>query len=143
MGQAQSRMISRITDLYVAPHNSGLVRMRDPAKRDQAVIDTAATEFAKAFGYLDFFMGPGPFAVADSPTMGDCALTPFIVLLKRTVFPHFDEIDDPTAGQGRLATWWQAIQSHPVCKKNADDYDEALESFLKWLMEMLAKRDAQ
>jgi glutathione S-transferase len=143
MGQAQSRMVSRMTDLYVAPHNSGLVRMKDPAKRDQAVIDKAATEFAKAFTYLDFFMGPGPFAVADRPTMGDCALTPFIVLLKRTVFPHFDEIPDPTEGQGRLATWWQAVQSHPICKKSADDYDESLESFLKWLMEMLAKRDQQ
>ncbi len=140
MGQAQSRMVSRMTDLYVAPHNTPLTRMRDPANRDQAVVDKAAEEFAKAFSYLEHFMGPGPFAVADTPTMGDCALTPFIVMLKRTVFPNFHEVPDPTEAGGRLTAWWQAIQSHPVCKKSADDYDEALEVFLKWLYDMLAKR---
>jgi glutathione S-transferase len=143
MGQAQSRMIGRMTDLYVAPHNSGLTRMRDPAKRDQAVVDKAAAEFAKAFAYIEFFMGPGPFAAGEAPTIGDCALTPFIVLLKRTVFPHFDEISDPTDAGGRLTTWWQAIQGHAGCKRNADAYDAALEEFLTWLHKMLDARERQ
>ena len=141
MAQAQSRMIARMTDLYVAPHNTPLTRMRDPANRDQAVVDKAAGEFAKAFSYLEHFMGLGPFTAADTPTMGDCALTPFIVMLKRTIFPYFDEVPDPTEAGGRLTAWWQAIESHPVCKKSADDYDEALEVFLKWLWDMLAKRE--
>ena len=143
MGQAQSRMIGRMTDLYVAPHNSGLTRMKNSANRDQAVIDKAATEFAKAFGYIEFFMGSGPFAAGDVPTIGDCALTPFIVLLKETVFPNFGEIADPTEAGGRLTTWWQAIQGHSGCKKNADAYDVALKEFLKWLHKMLDEREQQ
>ncbi len=140
MGQAQSRMISRITDFYVAPHNTPLTRMRTRGERDQAIIDNGVAEFAKAFSYIDHFMGPGPFAVGDSPTMGDCALVPFIVMLKRSVFANFPEVTDPTEAGGRIADWWQAVQDHPVCKKNADEYDVALEAFLKWLYEMLAKR---
>lgn len=142
LGQAQSRMISRMTDLYVAPHNTPLTRMRGSGERDQAIIDKGAEEFAKAFSYIEHFMGPGPFAVGDVPTIGDCALTPFIVMLKRTVFPHFDEVQDPTEAGGRLTTWWQAIQAHPGCSKAADEYDQALEEFLKWLWDMLAKRNA-
>lgn len=140
MDQAHSRMISRITDFYVAPHNTPLTRMRARGERDQAIIDNGVAEFAKAFSYVNFYMGPGPFAAGDSPTIGDCALVPFIIMLKRSVFANFPEIADPTEAGGRIADWWQAIQAHPVCKSSADEYDVALEAFLKWLHEMLAKR---
>ncbi len=140
MLQAHTRMIARMTDLYVAPHNTPLSRMRTAGDRDQAVIDRQAEEFAKGFGYLEAFMGPGPFAAGDTPTLGDCALAPFIGMLKHTVFPNFEEVIDPTVGTGRLATWWQAMQDHAACRKNIDAYDAALEVFLKWLYEMLAKR---
>lgn len=143
MLQANSRMISRITDLYVAPHNTPLTRMRSRGEHDQSIIDTGIAEFAKAFSYVEHFMGPGPFAAGDSPSMGDCALVPFIIMLKRSVFANFPEVADPTAAGGRIAEWWQAIQDHPVCKQSADEYDVALEVFLKWLHEMLAKRAQQ
>lgn len=140
MEQAHSRMISRITDFYVAPHNTPLTRMRSRGERDQSIIDNGVAEFAKAFSYVEFYMGPGPFAAGDAPSIGDCALVPFIIMLKRSVFAHFPEIRDPTEGGGRIAEWWQAIQDHAICKKSADEYDVALEAFLKWLHEMLAKR---
>ena len=63
-------------------------------------------------------------------------------MLKQTVFPYFEEIPDPTESGGRLEDWWQAVQSHPVCGKSAEAYDVALQDFLKWLYDMLAKRDA-
>ncbi len=138
--QAQTRMIARMTDLYVAPHNTPLTRMRGTGERDQSVIDKQAEEFAKGFSYLSAFMGPGPFAVADKPTLGDCALAPFIVMLKETIFSNFSEVTDPTEGSGRLAEWWQAVQAHDICKQNVDAYDVALKEFLKWLYDMLAKR---
>jgi len=141
LGQARARMISRMTDLYVAPHNSPLRSMKDPARRDQAVIDRQAAEFAKGFSYLAHFMGPGPFAVGDQPTIGDCALAPFIGMLKQTVFPFFTEIPDPTTDGGRLAVWWDALQDHAACRQSIDAYDEALEIFLKWLRELMAKRE--
>lgn len=143
MLQANSRMISRITDLYVAPHNTPLTRMRSRGERDEAIIETGVAEFSKAFSFVDHFMGPGPFAAGDSPSLGDCALVPFIIMLKRSVFANFPEIADPTEAGGRIAEWWQAIQAHPVCKESADEYDVALEAFLKWLHEMLAKRAQQ
>lgn len=143
LGQAQARMISRMTDLYIAPHNTPLRSMKDPARRDQAVVDRQAAEFAKGFSYVAHFMGPGPFAVGDRPTIGDCALAPFIGMLQQVVFPFFTEIPDPTAGDGRLAIWWNALQDHPACKQSVDAYAESLESFLLWLRNRMAKREQE
>jgi glutathione S-transferase len=136
--QAQSRMIARMTDLYVAPHNTPLNRMGP--NRDQALIDQQAALFAQGFHYLEAFMGPGPFAAGDTPSLGDCALAPFIVMLKQNIFATFEEVKDPTEGSGRIADWWQAINDHAACRKNVDEYTVELEKFLKWMREMLAKR---
>ncbi|MGI9330126.1 MAG: glutathione S-transferase family protein [Gammaproteobacteria bacterium] len=138
MAQAQTRMIARMTDLYVAPHNTPLNRMGP--NRDEALIAQQAELFAKGFAYIEAFMGPGPFAVGDAPTLGDCALAPFIIMLKENVFANFPEVADPTAADGRLGEWWQALQADPVCRKNLDYYAVELEKFLKWLREMMAKR---
>jgi glutathione S-transferase len=138
--RAHSRMASRITDLYIAPHNSGLIQQRNPAGRDQAKVDAAAANFAAAFSYLSHYMGPGPFVAGEQPSIGDCAVAPFIILLKQTVFPHFDEISDPTESDARIKLWWEAMQSHDACAAAVRECDEALEKFLKYLMERLASR---
>ena len=140
MLRAHSRTTSRVTDLYVAPWNSGLRQHRDPESRDQAFVDHAATEFAKAFSYLEHFMGPGPFAAGDAPSLGDCAAAPFLVLLKQTVFPYFEEIPDPTETSDRLRVWWAALQAEENCKAAIDEYDDALKKFLVFLEERLRQR---
>ena len=137
---AQTRMIARMTDLYIAPHNTPLSRMRATGQRDQAVIDQQAAEFAKGFAFLEHYMGAGPFAAGAAPGVGDCALAPFIVMLKQTIFTHFEEIPDPTEAGGRLQTWWEAMRADDVCKRNIDNYDTALEEFLKWLYERMRER---
>ena len=137
VARAQSRMISRMTDLYIAPHNSPLMRQQNPATRDAAVVENAANEFAKGFGYVSHFMSDGPFAAGDTPSLGDCALGPFVVLLKRTVFSVFQEIPDPTDSGGSLDAWWTAMQDNDLCSQSLAAYDDALESFLKWLMKRI------
>ncbi len=136
--QAQSRMIARMTDLYIAPHNTPLNRMGPD--RDQALIDKQAALFAQGFHYIEAFMGPGPFAAGDTPSLGDCALAPFIVMLKQNIFASFPEVKDPTEGTGRIADWWDALNEHAGCRKNVEEYAVELEKFLKWLREMMAKR---
>ena len=131
MGRATSRLISRITDLYVAPPMGTMFRQMNPAHRDEAVVVTATEEFAKAFGYLEHFMGDGPFCVGDTPSLGDCALGPYMMLLKKTVFPYFDVVADPTESAGRLADWWQAVQANEICKATVDEYGTAVDGFMK------------
>jgi len=140
IGQAQTRMIARMTDLYVAPHNTPLNRMGP--NRDEALIAQQAELFAKGFRYIAAFMGPGPFAVAKVPTLGDCALAPFIIMLQQNIFANFPEVVDPTKVTGRLSEWWQALQDHPDCPRNLDLYSIELEKFLKWIRARMAQRNA-
>jgi len=130
MGRATSRLISRITDLYIAPHTSSMFRQMNPKARDADVVAAAVQDFEKGFGYLEHFMGDGPFCVGDTPTLGDCSLAPYMMLLKKTVFAAFVEIDDPTES-GRLADWWQAVQGNEICKSTVDEYATAVDGFMK------------
>jgi hypothetical protein len=50
------------------------------------------------------------------------------------VFPHFEEIPDPTETDPRLKQWWEALQDHSGCQAAVSELDEALEKFLKYLM---------
>jgi len=129
--RATSRLVARITDLYISPFFRPLLPHLDPARRDQSEVDRIGAELSKAFRGLAHYMGPGPFCVATEPTLGDCALGPYIKLLKNVVFPVFESIPDPTAKPGRLLTWWQAMQDHELCKACLDEYGAAVDDFMQ------------
>ena len=131
-GRAQSRTISRIVDLYMAPISSILARNVNPDKRDQAIVDENAEALAKVWTYLDHFMGDGPFAVGDEPTLGDCALGPHMAMFKILVFDNFDNIPNPTEQNGRLKTWWDAMQAHDQCRPLLDDYSVAFDKMMAY-----------
>ena len=129
--RATSRLIARIVDLYVAPAPRKFFQQMNPATRDQEEVDKAAAELDKAFGFLEFFMGAGPFCVGAEPTLGDCAAIPYVVLIQKSVFAAFPELPDPTQGDGRLGTWWKAVQGHDICRESAEEYAEVVENFMK------------
>ena len=128
-GRTTSRLVARITDLYISPNFRPLLPHLDSKTRDAAEVERIAGELAKAFRSLAFYMGPGPFCVGAVPTLGDCALGPYVQLLKHMIFPAFESIPDPTEDR-RLATWWQALQDDAMCKACLDEYDAAVDAFL-------------
>jgi glutathione S-transferase len=134
MGRAISRSVSRIVDLYLAPKVSNMVRQVNPEKRDQAIVDENLAGIQQAFSFLEHYMGEGPFVAGSQPTLGDCAAAPYMMLTRKLVFSNFDAIEDPTLGDGRLATWWQAIEGHDVCAATVNEYAEAVEGFLQYLI---------
>jgi len=131
LDRATSRLIERIVDIYISPNVGPLFRQLNPANRDEQAVEAAGPEFAKYFGYVEHFMSDGPFCVGSTPTLGDCALAPSMMLMKKVIFPHFDPIKDPTAGDGRLAEWWQAIEAHPVCGETVAEYGVAVDAFMQ------------
>ena len=132
LDKARSRLIARIVDLYIATHVGPLFRNMNPAKRDDAAVETASKEIAKTYGYAEHAMGAGPFCVGATPTLGDCALGTSTAMLKKILAAGQFGIADPTAS-GRLATWWQAMEQHPVCAGVLNDYGTAFDGFLKMM----------
>jgi glutathione S-transferase len=132
IGRAQSRTVSRIVDLYMAPISSALARQVNPANRDADVVAENAAALEKVWGYFDHFMGDGPFAVGNEPTLGDCALGPHMCMFKVLAFANFEETPDPTEQGGRLQVWWEAMQGHDTCKPLLDDYTIAFDKMMAY-----------
>jgi glutathione S-transferase len=132
IGRAQSRTVSRIVDLYMAPISGELARQVDPAKRDAAVVAKNNEALAKLWTYFDHYMGAGPFAVGTEPTLGDCALGPHMAMCKVLVFDNFEEIADPTEQGGRIQTWWEAMQGNDTCRELLDDYSVAFDKMMAY-----------
>jgi glutathione S-transferase len=130
--RARSRLIARIVDLYIANAVSPLFRQINPATRDSAVVENAAKEIIKTFGYVEHAMGSGPFCVGATPTLGDCALSTSTRMMKVMLAAGNFGIVDPT-DSGRLATWWKAVESHPDCGPVLTAYGTAFEGFMKMM----------
>ena len=132
LDRARSRLIARVMDLYIAPQVTPLFRQMNPAKRDQAVVETATKEIAKTFGYAEHAMGSGPFCVGNTPTLGDCALSTGTMMMKTMLAIGNFGISDPT-DSGRLATWWKAMEKHPDCGPVLQAYGTAFDGFMKMM----------
>ena len=130
VGRMTSRLVARVTDLYISPRFQPLLPHLDPGHRDQKAVDEIGAGLAKAFRALDFYMADGSFCAGEQPGIGDCALGTYMQLLKHVIFPAFDTIADPTASPGRLAAWWAALQGHKVCRAVLDDYGRAVDEFM-------------
>jgi len=129
----RARLLSRIVDLYVSPITGGLFGNMNPAARDQAVVDTASENLAKAGGYLEHFMGAGPLAVAAEPSLADCSMATYLSLMSRAILPAFPEIRDPLKSDGKLGHWWKAVSADPVLKPMMEEYEVAVDAFVKML----------
>jgi len=129
-GRAQSRLVGRIVDLYIAPQIGPLFRQMNPANRDAAAIEAAGKEIAKGMGYAEAAMGPGPFCIAGTPTFGDCALATTTSLLNTVYGAGNFGLPDPV-GSPRLATWWKAMMDNEDCAAVLSAHATAFGGFLK------------
>jgi glutathione S-transferase len=130
--RARSRLVARIVDLYLMPHVTPLFRQMNPAARDAAAVEAASKEIAKAYDYAGQVMGAGPFCVGTAPTLGDCALATSTQMLKTVLAAGFPDHPDPV-GQGRLATWWQAMQADARCAPVLEEHGTAFGGFIKMM----------
>jgi glutathione S-transferase len=130
LDRARSRLVGRITDLYLSQHVGPLFRQMNPATRDAAAVDAAGKEIAKVYGYLEQVMGPGPFCVGATPTFGDCALGATTAMTRKILAAGNFGIPDPVAS-GRLATWWKAVEGHEICSSVLKEYGAAFDGFMK------------
>lgn len=122
--RARSRLVARITDLYLAPAVSRLVRQLDPARRDPAVVSASCTEIGQVFGHLAWAMADGPWCAGAMPSLGDCALATSVrsLALFRPAFPG---LPDPCTS-GRLAEWSAAVADNREFSLVLGEYAEAL-----------------
>jgi glutathione S-transferase len=128
--RARSRLIARIVDLYIAPQIGPFFRQMNPATRDAAAVEAAGKELAKAYGYAEHAMGSGPFCVGGAPTLGDCALAPTTVMIRKILAAGNFGVADPLSTP-RLQAWWKAMEGNAECNAILAAHGAALDGFMK------------
>ncbi len=136
LDRARSHLVARITDLYIAQQIGAFFRSMNPAKRDAAAVEAAGKELAKAYGYVEQVMGPGPFCIGSVPTLGDCALAPTTAMVRKILAAGNFGVEDPTRSP-RLQAWWKAVEGNADCQGVLAAHAEAFDAFMK---QMAARR---
>jgi glutathione S-transferase len=132
LGRARSRLIARITDLYIAQLVSPLFRNLKPATRDAAAVEAAGKDLIKTYGYVVQAMDKGPFCIGTTPTLADCALSTMTMMLKKILLVGEFADMDPTSS-GRLAVWWKAMEGHAECNAILQEHGNAFEGFVRMM----------
>lgn len=122
--KAAARLISRMADLYLMAAVGKLFTQFDPATRDQAVIKAALADTAKALGQIEGYMSGKKHAAGPKFTTADCALTPHLFFVDRTL-PMFG-VKKPFAATPKLAKYWKSRAKHDVSAKAIEEMAEAL-----------------
>jgi glutathione S-transferase len=118
-GKARVRLLSRITELYVAAPAGPLFGQMDPSKRDPAVVDTQMAKLHEGLTWLDQHLGEGDFAFGDGLTTADCTLVPTLFWLKVFVqaFGRPDLLDD----HPKVKRYAEVILKHPAAAKVTEE----------------------
>jgi glutathione S-transferase len=132
LDRARSRLVARLIDVYFAPQVGPFFRNMNPAKRDAAAVEAAGKELAKAMGYVEQALGPGPFCVGATPTFGDCAL-PSIMMTQYILRTGNFDVPDPVSTP-RLQAWVKALTEHPKCGPVLSEHSAALAAMMKSMM---------
>lgn len=130
--RARARLVSRVHDVYIAPHASILFRNMNPKTRDAAAVAGASSALGTGFGYLQHYVTAAPFAAGDQLSLADCTLLPSFLIMRKTAFPMFG-IADPTAGEGPLGRWWSAVEADPVTGPFLQEFGASVDAFLRML----------
>lgn len=127
-GRAAVRTVSRVSDLYLWPEVGVLFKQMNPAGRDEALVAAARERLEVALGRLDGLMPGGPWAAGEF-SVADCALVPFVVLMRKTIVPGFG-VTDPASGLSAMGTWWRHVEGHELTSGFVAEYGAAVDAFL-------------
>jgi glutathione S-transferase len=137
-GQARVRLLCRLTDIYVYPAVTALLRL--PADGDSDAIKTASTDALAALDYLEHFVADGGLAYGDALTLADVTLHGGVALARPMFAKH--GVENILDGRPRLAAWWAAINDNETLKPALNDIQEAVAAFRKRRAEEAAKQAA-
>ena len=110
--RARARLFMRLPDIHFQNAPRTLLSARNPAGRDPARVEAAFENLHKGLGYIDHFLGSGPWAVGDAPSIADSALVP--VLNAVIWISQVYEVPDLLRGYPKIAAYWEQTRSDAI-----------------------------
>ena len=127
LDRARSRTISRAVDFYILQPLVGLFGQMNPATRDRAAVEQKLAELTKGLDGLNSLL-KGPWAVAPTMMLADCALIPACFYLERFL-PLFDA-GDLFRRYPALEQVWTTAKADPLVTDLLAEMASSLEKFM-------------
>lgn len=115
LARARMRLLSRFSDLYLAPSLSALFGQMNPKTRDAKLVAEKLAELAQRLDQLEELVVAGPYAAGPELTLADCALGPVFFFLTR-LMPALGA-PSPLDGRPKLAKVGATVAQHPAVSK--------------------------
>lgn len=125
--RARVRALARMIDLYLFPAFRPIIGQAQRPQKDQAVVGTAVTEIAQAYGYLEHFMAEGPFLAGPKPSLADCTMVPVQFFLD--TFMPMVGVTEVLKDHPKLSAWWTAAQNDSTVAALLASMQESLAAF--------------
>lgn len=124
---AQTRLLCRLADLYVAPVLVKFFGFAGERTFSGAPVDEAKADLAAALDNLEHYIEPGTHAVGDDWTAADCALIPMVFYLTRlgAMFGF-----DPFDGRPKLTGWHKAAMATDLGAESDAAMQTALNEYM-------------
>lgn len=127
------RLVGRIVDMYIAPHSSIMSRhfFRGTEPDTEAINNAVNTGLPMAFNFIESTLSGGEFAIGDTLTLADIALTPHMYFFFNLLSVYNIDL---FGGRPKFEGWWQAHKNTALtvnCHERIDNSMKELLSSLK------------
>lgn len=126
--RARVRLLSRIGDMYIAPHLLKLFGQLSPKTRDAAIIDQAFSDLNTALGQIAHFLEGPEYAAGGRLSLADCTLAPLLFFIDAFLAPTFGR-SSPL--QNKMKEYYEGVQQDPHVGRGLSEMRMALEERLK------------
>lgn len=122
--RARARLISRLVDVYMAPHLGALFGGRDPE-----ATCTGLDAINACLGYIEHFRGQDwPHLAGEDYSLADCTLIPMMFFLD-ALGSQLGTASFISSRPG-LAAWWARVKASPSGSAAIDEMSSALQAFI-------------
>lgn len=125
-----SQLVAHLVDTGVLGRLGPLYRNLDPSTGNAVESEASLDVLRTGLTDLDRCMGRGPYAVASSLTLADCALLPAMALLN-LVFFHAFRRKSPVETLPKLREWWAQMGEDPLCVLMLQDWTTAYQELMR------------
>lgn len=122
--RARVRLLSRMGDLYIAPHLSKLLGQLRSGVRDAAVAEEAFSGIATALAQIAHFLEGPDYAVGERLSLADCTLAPLLFTVDAFLAPAFGR-SSPL--QHKMKTYFEGVQRDTHVRRGLAEMRAALD----------------
>lgn len=128
MARAKVRLISRMSDLYIAPPLVRLFGQLNPKTRDAAIVEQALKDLDSGCNHVAHVLEGPDYAAGGRLSLADCTLAPLLAFIEALIVPTFAK---PNLLNAKLKAYFDGVQKDAHIARGIAEMRAALEARMK------------